>query len=649
MEYGLVLCAAVGAAVAAGCVQTQNEDARFKTPERHRMKQVMGRDLWRVLSKYYEYGWPGKEAGTDNPEVQNHPAVADAMPCYVAFGAPPGDDSEYTTWPHLKDNFTAGSPALEIIDSNPQPDRPFSIANWSERRGKMTWGSPVTLDREEYARWRAKHPNLLTDGHLGEWCNDIDLAYGAFAGKNDTSGCSQPTKSEKRKAAFRKFFEPRPKTRYEQYDLLKRYYEMRRERNYGGTMSVLDAHLNTLHIAADFGASIVKLETTCSGQYRYQPSAMFIRGAARQFGIPWQWYIAGYVNGYAKNGEFLGDAMCRYPLDPDAKPPYTRYSPNVVKASCWPTGQIRIGNSGPDFGISRSLFTRTHYLAYLSGANFIALEEWRDVVKIWDFEKKKTVFSPRGRIYCEFVDFTRDHPDRGVHYSPVAICVPIAQGYPTWGGSPFAKGAFGYTKGDEAVDAVFFTLVPGVDYSERIKKGDELCLRNSPFANMYDVIAPDAKSQSVDEILNVMKSYKALVVAGDYPDAKAGEALKRYEAEGGKVFRVDEAMLADVVKSGKGRSVWVGEVRYPQVERLFAELQREHFPFKVEGDCLFGATRTEKGWWLYVFNNRGVTKFAQEPEVLDPKATSHVKVTLKSTGRTCEIDVPAGQVRTIEL
>ena len=114
-----------------------------------------------------------------------------------------------------------------------------------------------------------------------------------------------------------------------------------------------------------------------------------------------------------------------------------------------------------------------------------------------------------------------------------------------------------------------------------------------------------------------------------------------------------------------------GTRRFPIIERLLKAAQDALMPVTVEGDIQWGVNKVEvKGrgrgdegdsavnlnlqpqpshWLVWLMNNRGVTKFAQEPEVLDPKATSRVKVTLKSTGKTCEIDVPAGQVRTIEL
>ena len=594
-------------------------------PVRHKPIATMGRDCWRVLRKYSFYGSSSKSMiGYDNEELNNSPALSDIAFGYVASKAPPPADTGLAVWPRLEHYFRNGEPDAEILTSNTHPDRPFFIDKRSERN-RGTWGSPVELDLAGYSVWRTAHPNLVVDGNCDEWCNDLNSARKALNGVSSPYVDDQP-KSQSRADALRSFLGELPKTRYEQLDLMKRYYEMRRERNFGGKMSILDAHLNSLHVAADFGASLIRMETTASGQYRHQLSAMFTRGAARQFGVPWEWYIAGYMNGYATNGQFMGDCMCRYPHTAEEFSSYPKYG-KELEAKWMPGGKWRVGCGGLEFGISRSLFRRDHYLAYLSGANFIQLEEWKSVLKMWNREEGKTVFSPRGRIYAEFVDFTRNHPDRGAHFSPVAVCVPLAQGYPTWGGSPWGESRFGYTNGDKAVDAVFYTLVPGYDYNARLAKGDEMCLRNSPYANMYDVIAPDAKSQSPDTLLAVMKSYKAIVVVGDYVDREWEKTLAKYESEGGKVVRVDGEMLKDEVKSGKGRGVAVGEARYPKLEATLAALQEAYFPFKVEGRCMYGLTVADDHVWLYVLNNDGVTKFVDAPQTLDESKASEIHVT----------------------
>jgi hypothetical protein len=124
-----------------------------------------------------------------------------------------------------------------------------------------------------------------------------------------------------------------------------------------------------------------------------------------------------------------------------------------------------------------------------------------------------------------------------------------------------------------------------------------------------------------------MKSYKALVVVGDYADREWEKTLAKYESEGGKVVRVDDEMLKDEVKSGKGRGVAVGEARYPKLEATLAALQEAYFPFKVEGRCMYGLTVADDHVWLYVLNSDGVTKFVDASQTLDESKASEIHVT----------------------
>ena len=53
-------------------------------------------------------------------------------------------------------------------------------------------------------------------------------------------------------------------------------------------------------------------------------------------------------------------------------------------------------------------------------------------------------------------------------------------------------------------------------------------------------------------------------------------------------------------------------------------------PLRVSGDVQFGVNRTSKGLLLWLFNNKGVVKFFEEPEELDCAKTALVTVDLKN-------------------
>ena len=105
--------------------------------------------------------------------------------------------------------------------------------------------------------------------------------------------------------------------------------------------------------------------------------------------------------------------------------------------------------------------------------------------------------------------------------------------------------------------------------------------------------------------------------------------------------------LAPMFARGAARQLKAGKMKFPEVEAMLESLQREYFPFKVEGDCLYGANRTENGWWLWVFNNKGVTKFTDAPHTVDHSFDAVVSVSCGKVGVASirelitERDVPA--------
>ena len=208
-------------------------------------------------------------------------------------------------------------------------------------------------------------------------------------------------------------------------------------------------------------------------------------------------------------------------------------------------------------------------------------------------------------------------------------------------------------------DAVFFTLVPGFERAKAMKAGIETNLHNSRFAQMYDVICPDATSQSPEVLLDVMKSYRALVVAGEFADPKVATCLAEYEKSGGRVVRLPDSLFkylncsqianATNMNSSAGSrligDLKAGKMRFPEVEAIFENLQNDYFPFKVEGDCLYGANRTEEGWWLWVFNNKGVTKFIDTPHAVDPSFDANIAVSWNSCNGALGITRPSIAVK----
>jgi len=586
-------------------------------PRRHLPKRIMGRDYWPALYKFGDWlprnNWKTSTSAVrfDNPEIFEIPAFRDFAPVYWARRSPPPYDTDKALWRSFADNFTSNEPDREIIASNPHPERPFLFTATS-KRPCLTWGLEKDLDMAEYEAWREAHPNALYDGAVAEWDNDLMLAYGRLENPTTQRNPINYTTNMARVAAVKAFLGPRPKCREERMAAMRRQYEDRKAASYGGRMAAHTSNVLSIHLGADCGAQVIGTEqTNTSGspnnntEYRWNMSPMFTRGAARQFGIPWEWYWAAYMNGFRHTGEWHNNAVCEYPA--------VKTTPPAVM------------NHGPEFGTSASLMRRVYYFSYLNGANVTQPEEWSAYFLTWDDAAGKTVLTGRGRDYEEYYNFTQAHPNRGAAYTPVAVCVPLSRGYTAYGGWAWADDTFEYTTSDLMSDAVFFSLVPGFERAKAMKAGVETCLHNSKFAQMYDVIYPDAPSQSPETVLDVMRSYRVLIVAGEFEDPKVEKCLAEYERGGGRVVRIDKTALPKPNASLVGK-LKAGTVSFPEVEAMLAGLERDFFPFKVSGDCLYGASRTEDSWWLWVLNNKGVTKFTDKPHVIDHSFDANVKV-----------------------
>ena len=473
------------------------------------------------------------------------------------------------------------------------------------------------------------HPNALYDGAVAEWDNDLMMAYGRLDSPTKQRNPLNFTTNEARVAAVKAFLGPKPKNRYERMAVMRRNYADRKAAAYGGRMAAHTSNVFSLHLGGDCGAQVIGTEmTNTSGspadntEYRWNMAPMFTRGAARQFGIPWEWYFAAYMNGFRHTGEWHNNAVCEYP---------------AVKKKL-----SAVMSHGPEFGTSASLMRRLYYFAYLNGANVTQPEEWSAYFLTWDDMAARTVLTGRGRDYADYHNFTQAHPNRGVAYTPVAVCIPLSRGYTAYGGWAWADDSFAYTTSDLMSDAVFFSLVPGFERAKAMKRGVETNLHNSRFAQMYDVICPDATSQTPETVLDVMKSYRALIVAGEFDDPKVERCLAAYEMGGGRVVRVAPDMIPEPNRNRPGE-LKAGRISFPKVEAMLEGLQKDYFPFRVEGDCLYGASRTETGWWLWVFNNRGVTKFTDTPHTIDHSFDVDITVSYAKYGISSARELLSGR------
>ena len=77
---------------------------------------------------------------------------------------------------------------------------------------------------------------------------------------------------------------------------------------------------------------------------------------------------------------------------------------------------------------------------------------------------------------------------------------------------------------------------------------------------------------------------------------------------------------------------------------LLARIQEESMPVRVSGDVEFGMNATGGGLLVWLFNNKGVVKFADEPERLDSSKTAYVTIDFKGSPPDAVRDVETGEL-----
>lgn len=627
-----------------GCGGTAESDGSLRVAERHKIVRVMGRGYWSLLFAWCLTDPACKESGgellTKAPGLSCVPFFRDCALVYRGDVKPPDPESGRATYRTLGEYYATNG-RWSQLEASAKPTRPMFLT-MRGKRGATTFLGDVDLDYVDYAAWKARHPNFLAVRAASEWDHDLQLAY--WMTNVHSNRWSHSRKSLDELSAF---LSPWPTDRYGRTALMRRVFERKMELNYGDRAhcSAMRASVCVDHLAGAWGAAVLELETTNTTrppkEYRWNVQPMFTRGAARQFGVPWVWYVAQFYNGYRKDGSWMNDSA----------------------ASCLWAGPD--GKTHPERGISPSLNRRAYFFAYLSGANFVEQEGWISAFLEGDPKSSDVRLTDRGRAFGEFHDFTVAHPDRGTPYTPVAVLVPFDQGYPAAGGHSWQT--FDYTAGDQTVDAVFFTIDPGFDRDAAMRVGREGNLHNSRYAMMYDVVCPDAP-QPAETILDVLRSYRAVLVVGDYRDRSFERVLADYEKSGGHVVRIEPRDLPLVGDGAKTVSdIQTGVRTFPSVAGILDRLQRDYFPVRVSGDCLYGLNvRDDGSVWLWCINNCGVSKFADQFATVDSTAAVTIEVspgwwcprTAKEllTGRELCVDggafsftIPAGDLAVFEM
>ena len=642
----------------------------FGAPDEFVPPLIMQRRFWNMLPPLAPESRSGKAVAR---YVAPEPMVRDAARCY-----------------YLGDLKAAGTDPLAVgVDAllklTPDPAVPFAVYTGAGRP-PFRCLDDFHADKPAYERWKAEHPGFLGFWTGVEWDNefvrtlgDVDKALAAA----QKHGCSEGALGRMRTVVERSATsrEAAVEGLHDCYLGLRRYFFDDPDK-----MIFLRGGWCFDQYSLAWGSAMAISETTNTGLYRHQVSLFSVRGAARQYARPWQWYMATYYNGHDKDGTLLVNC----------EPNYTY----PVRLMSQGAGE----NAGPGFGMSVSLKRRDMYLAYLSGASLVQHEDWpRAYCQPQAENAEDWGLSPHGEAMREWYGFIQRYPDRGVSYAPVAFLVPFSQGMPQWGGPPWSH--FQPERADTMIDAFLYTVAP---FTQDTRRGQEGCLGNSEFGDGYDLLSPDPPGGPV--ALAALRGYKVAVLLGQVAvEGPLAQRLQEYVRQGGTLVvnsrqlggkpqaeflgvsltgttaeaqgRVTAAtggatvaltepydyervelrgasvlwrdsnggVLATLHRCGRGNVIlttvdymlprvhaglWGKSVDMPLVQLLMRAIVREVLPLEVQGDIEYGLCRVPDGWWVYLINNKGVTKWATTPEELDPAATAKVVLRLRNLRAT---------------
>jgi hypothetical protein len=184
---------------------------------------------------------------------------------------------------------------------------------------------------------------------------------------------------------------------------------------------------------------------------------------------------------------------------------------------------------GPHKGCSLSLHGRLFFCSYLGGDSIVGSETSQFTADT--LENGAPELSPLGRQHLALREWVRQHPDRGVMYTPIAFMLDFYSGwtvsrhlyrgdkYKVWGKLPYAKG-------DYLIDNTFRMVWPGYEDSSYLRN-ERGFICPTPYGDLFDVITNRCS-------LDILKQYTTIMLLGEVelsPEVVAN--LSAFVAAGG--------------------------------------------------------------------------------------------------------------------
>ncbi|MBO5750787.1 MAG: hypothetical protein J6R80_00090 [Kiritimatiellae bacterium] len=546
-------------------------------------------------------------------------AFTESIPVYVIPRIPKPDIRPFQKHQEYKKKYVRRVPeserrktpySLEDLMANPRANvdsdyarsgKPFFVYECVSRPLYFIPGDGCPLaDRNAFSKWKENHTGFL--GFNSLWEMDSDTTYFTRFWNLEDKELERDLHAG---------FEPmHAKGKGHIVSWTKEVFRRLKDFHWGESRiwPLCSNDMGFEHLFAANGACGLWYEATTQGWSAWNAAGAFLRGAARQWNLPYGWYMAQHYTGYTRDGKFCaGDSRW------------------IARKSSSRKGAAP--KALPYRGEGRSQHRRQALYGWLIGVDYIQMEGWKSIYQ--DMKDGKIVPSENALDFNEIYMLSKT-VERGETYTPLAVLTPLSE----------PCSSMYRNQGliePETQKTIFNTLVPiasehGGDYPLR-NKGEQGCLYNSRFPGFFDALCPDAGQNSADFERALMR-YKHLLIAGNAFDKERfdSRAIDAFKCAGGKVHRYPSEECPDAAA----------------LEKLLLAIRDETMPFSVEGDIQWGGNKTEKGFLVYLINNKGVIKFSDEKEEYNLAKTALVKVLYKATGEERVVEIAPGDFKLLE-
>lgn len=517
----------------------------YDAPSEWAPKKVLGRDYWAAFYNNQKAPQKGKE-----DPVWQLPMFSECMTEYIGWQYAPlpidhgfkirrdidpkryGDKTPpYCDWvrpdhkvdtAYALEDFFPGKD-VPMFNSLPTDDTPFliNLMGISTKAGFV--GREYNQDRAKYQAWKTKHPGFLgfkTPNEYDTWLHNHVWSYDKIE-----------------IPSIREYFEDNglqpPHTSRGMVEFSREIMRRQAEAHFGETnlWPMVTANFTFLPMLASFGVPGLLYEATPQGRGLWQVAGAFLRGAGRQFGIPYGWYMAHFWNPYTRP-------------DKDGKQICSSGNNCFVSEK----NPIRSKENGPEWGVSVSLCDRQAAYGWMIGSAFLFRENAQRINTAEDADGRN-VPSVVAKKFARYGEMSA-REERGSAYTPVAILTSVSEFFSNCGPANYKHVDY---LDNYSQCAFFTTLAPpcseDAHYDIPRRRGQEGCLFNSPYGEMYDVIIPDA-GQDEKAFLKVLSAYKcAFLVGGFEKKHLATGAIRDYVLGGGTLF-ISADRIADGLVDG---------------------------------------------------------------------------------------------------